>query len=405
MSTGKFNLKILLLLSTGHCVVDIYQAGLPVVLPFLKDRLSLTYTMAGVIMIVANMMSSILQPVFGYLSDRKEKGFLLPAGVLAAGIGFVLLPFPSSYLPVLMLVTVSGLGIAAYHPEGYKTAAFHTGPRAATGMSIFSVGGNAGMALGPILSLPVISYLGFDALPLVVIPSLAFAAAIIYWRKEVVLPERTQQARQEGDGKLGSAARLSLLTIISVVVMRSWTQMGLLSYIPFYYIDFLRGDPVYAGTLVSLFLLGGAAGTLAGGPLADRWGHKFYISLTMMLAALTFPLLFLFEGFPLLLAATLFWLGAILVSTFSVTVVMSQKLLPGNLGIASGLTTGFAIGAGGIGVTLLGVVADRFGVPFAMKSIFVFPVVGFILTLMLRYPVLEKADTASRSTIEQGELV
>jgi MFS transporter, FSR family, fosmidomycin resistance protein len=339
---------------------------------------------------VSNTMSSILQPVFGFLSDRKEKAFLLPTGALAAGMGFALLPFSSSYLPVLLLVTVSGLGIAAYHPEGFKTAAFYTGPRAATGMSVFSVGGNAGMALGPIICLPVISYLGFDALPLVVIPSLAFTAAIIYWRRQVAVPERTGQTRLEDDTRRNRASYGPLINIISVVVMRSWTQMGLLSYIPFYYINFLRGDPVYAGTLVSLFLLGGIVGTLAGGPLADRWGHKFYISLTMALSTLTFPLIFLLEGFPLLLAATLFWLGAILVSTFSVTVVMSQKLLPRNLGIASGLTTGFAIGAGGIGVTLLGVVADRFGVPFAMKSIFIFPVVGFFLSLMLKYPVREK---------------
>lgn len=247
------------------------------------------------------------------------------------------------------------------------------------------------MALGPIISLPVISYLGFDALPVVIIPSLLFTAAIIYWRKEVALPEHTEQTRREGDGRPSRAARLSLVNIVSVVIMRSWTQFGLLSYIPFYYINYLKGDPVYAGKLVSVFLLGGAAGTLAGGPLADRWGHKFYICLTMILAALTFPLIFVLEQYPLLLSATLFWLGAILVSTFSVTVVMSQKILPRNLGIASGLTTGFAIGAGGIGVTLLGVVADRFGVPFALKSIFIFPALGFILALMLRYPVREKA--------------
>jgi FSR family fosmidomycin resistance protein-like MFS transporter len=388
---SKFNLKILLLLSVGHCVVDIYQGALPVVLPFLKDRLDLTYTMAGVILIVANTMSSVLQPLFGFLSDKKEKAFLLPVGAFAAGAGFALLSLPSSYLAMLLLVAVSGLGIAAYHPEGYKTAHFYTGPRAATGMSIFSVGGNAGMALGPIISLPIISYLGFDALPLVVIPSLLFTAAIIYWHKEVALPERTERTRQGGDGRTSRAARLSLITVISIVIMRSWTQLGLLSYIPFYYINYLKGDAVYAGKLVSAFLVGGAVGTLAGAPLADRWGHKFYISLTMVLAALTFPLIFLLEGFPLLLSMTLFWLGMILVSTFSVTVVMAQKILPRNLGIASGLTTGFAIGAGGIGVTLLGVVADRFGVPFALKSICIFPVVGFILTLMLQYPVQEKA--------------
>jgi len=388
---SKFNLKVLLLLSTGHCVVDIYQGALPVVLPFLKNKLDLTYTMAGVVMIMANMTSSILQPLFGFFSDKKEKAFLLPLGAFCAGTGFAFLSVPSSYVLVLLLVTISGLGIAAYHPEGYKTAAFYTGPRAATGMSIFSVGGNAGMALGPIISLPVISYLGFDALPVVIIPSLLFTVAIIYWRKEVALPEHTEQTRREGDGRPSRAARLSLVNIVSVVIMRSWTQFGLLSYIPFYYINYLKGDPVYAGKLVSVFLLGGAAGTLAGGPLADRWGHKFYICLTMVLAALTFPLIFVLEQHPLLLSATLFWLGAILVSTFSVTVVMSQKILPRNLGIASGLTTGFAIGAGGIGVTLLGVVADRFGVPFALKSIFIFPALGFILALMLRYPVREKA--------------
>ena len=388
---SKFNLKVLLLLSTGHCVVDIYQGALPVVLPFLKNKLDLTYTMAGVVMIMANMTSSILQPLFGFFSDKKEKAFLLPLGAFCAGTGFAFLSVPSSYVLVLLLVTISGLGIAAYHPEGYKTAAFYTGPRAATGMSIFSVGGNAGMALGPIISLPVISYLGFDALPVVIIPSLLFTVAIIYWRKEVALPEHTEQTRREGDGRPSRAARLSLVNIVSVVIMRSWTQFGLLSYIPFYYINYLKGDPVYAGKLVSVFLLGGAAGTLAGGPLADRWGHKFYICLTMVLAALTFPLIFVLEQYPLLLSATLFWLGAILVSTFSVTVVMSQKILPRNLGIASGLTTGFAIGAGGIGVTLLGVVADRFGVPFALKSIFIFPALGFILALMLRYPVREKA--------------
>ncbi len=388
---SKFNMRILLLLSTGHCVVDIYQGALPAILPFLKAELGLTYTMAGIILIMANITSSILQPVFGFLSDKKEKAFLLPAGALAAGVGFAFLSVPSHVIPVLMLVTLSGLGIAAYHPEGYKTAYFYTGPRAATGMSIFSVGGNVGMALGPIISIPIISYLGFRALPVVMLPALLFFAIIIYWRKAVALPERTGHERQQVVAGRERIPYLSLVTLVSVVIMRSWTQMGLLSYIPFYYINYLKGDPVYAGQLVSLFLLGGAVGTLVGARLADRWGYKFLMSLSMVVAALTFPLIFFLEAFPLLLSVTLFWLGMVLVSTFSVTVVMSQKLLPRSLGIASGLTTGFAIGAGGIGVTLLGVVADRYGVPLALKSIFIFPVVGFILTLALKYPVREQA--------------
>ena len=197
------------------------------------------------------------------------------------------------------------------------------------------------------------------------------------------MPERLQHERQEADAKPGKTPYFSLAMVVSVVIMRSWMQMGLLSYIPFYYINHLKGDAVYAGQLISVFLLGGAVGTLAGAPLADRWGYRFFICLSMAVAALTFPLIFFLERFPLLLSVTLFWLGMILVSTFSVTVVMSQRLLPKSLGIASGLTTGFAIGAGGIGVTLLGVVADRYGVPFAMKSIFVFPVVGLLLSLAL----------------------
>ena len=126
----QFSLRVLLLLSLGHCITDVYQGGLPALLPFLKDKLALSYTMTGVIMILANTSGSVLQPLFGYLSDKKEKAWLLPVGVLTAAAGFAALSIPSSYLPVLLLVTISGLGVAAYHPEGYKTAHFFTGKRA-----------------------------------------------------------------------------------------------------------------------------------------------------------------------------------------------------------------------------------------------------------------------------------
>jgi FSR family fosmidomycin resistance protein-like MFS transporter len=168
------------------------------------------------------------------------------------------------------------------------------------------------------------------------------------------------------------------------VIMRSWIQMGLMTYIPFYYINHLKGDPLYASALVSVFLLGGVAGTLSGAPVADSLGHKRYLSISMFLATLVLPLIFVTKG--LLLFVVLGLLGMIVISTFTVTVVMAQHLLPHNLGIASGLMVGFAIGAGGICVTLLGVVADHFGVPFALRSIAVLPLLGFILSLMLRYP-------------------
>lgn len=381
----KFNLKVLLLLSAGHMTVDIYQGALPAILPFLKENLSLSYTMTGFIMIVANFTSSILQPLFGLLSDKKEKAFLLPLGTIAAGLGYSLLSLPAHYFPVLVLVTISGLGVAAYHPEGYKTASFFTGDKPATGMSVFSVGGNLGFAIGPALAVWTISSFGLEALPVVIIPALLFTATIILLRKAVALPVTMEHVRRQAEGMKAEGAYTSLILTIAVVIMRSWIQIGIMAYIPFYFIDYLKGDPIYAAKLVSVFLLGGTIGTLAGAPLADRFGHRALLRASMLLAALVFPLIFLVKG-SLALFVVLFSLGAILVSSFSVTVVMAQKLMPGKLGIASGLMTGFAIGAGGIGVTLLGVVADHFGVYTALKSIGILPVAGLVLSLILRYP-------------------
>lgn len=379
-----FNPRVLLFLSLGHLTVDIYQGALPAILPFLKENLNLSYTAAGSILIVANFTSSLLQPLFGLLSDKREQAFLLPLGTFAAGVGYSLLSLPSHLLPVLMLVCASGLGVASFHPEGYKLAGFFTGEKPATGMSIFSVGGNLGFALGPTIAIWVISHLGFTSLPAVVLPSLLFTAAIIAGRRSVAVPAGTAHARGHAGAAATKGAYASLAMTISVVIMRSWVQMGVAAYIPFYFIDVLKSDPVYAANLVTVFLLGGAAGTLVGAPIADRWGHRLMLRLSMLLTTLVFPLLFLTQG--RLLFVLLFILGALLVSTFSVTVVMGQRLLPRNLGIASGLMTGLSIGAGGIGVTLLGVVADRFGVYTAFRSIAVLPLVGFLLSMMLRYP-------------------
>jgi len=366
-------------------VVDTYQGALPAILPFLKENLGLSYTVTGAILIVSNLASSIVQPLFGFLSDKKEKAFLLPLGCLLAGVGFALVPMTQSYLSILFLVGVSGLGVASYHPEGFKTARFFTGEKMASGMSIFSVGGNAGMALGPILALSLAHYCGFASLPWMVLPALVFTMVIIALRKTIAVPKGASPVKSQAASQLPHGAYRALCLLICVIVMRTWTHIGLVTYIPFYYINFLKGDPVLAGRIVSLFLLGGAVGTLLGSPLADRWGHLCWLRISMIGCALLFPLIFIVEGFMLRVAAT--GIGMLLISSFSVTVIMGQNLLPGHLGVASGLMVGFAIGAGGIGVTLLGVVADAYSVPFALKSIGILPLVGFLFSLMLRYPV------------------
>lgn len=380
-----FNLKVLLILSLGHLTTDIYQSSLPAVLPFLKEKLSLTYTSAGVLVMASSISSSVIQPLFGFLSDRKEKPLFLPLGCLCAGIGFSLVSLPSSYVAILALVVLSGLGTASYHPEGYRTAYFFTGEKKATGMSIFSVGGNLGFALGPLVSLSVITYAGFSSLPVMIIFSLLFIAVLMVSWKRLVLPRAEKEAREERKAPSPKGTSRALGLIIAVVVMRSWTQFGLMTYIPFYFIDYLGGNPVDSGRLLSVFLLGGVIGTLGGSPLADRWGHKSYLSLSMFFSVLIFPLIFISTGSLLLL--TLGVLGMVLISTFTVTIVMAQQLLPRNLGVASGLMVGFAIGTGGIGVTLLGIIADHYGVPFALRTIIALPITGLLLSLLLRYPV------------------
>jgi MFS transporter, FSR family, fosmidomycin resistance protein len=386
---NKFNLKVLLLLSLGHCVTDIYQGSLPVILPFLKAKLDLSYTTAGMILIASNVASSVVQPIFGYFSDKKGKPLLLPLGVFCAGLGFSLLPLTSDYIVVLALVLLSGLGVAAYHPEGFKTASYFTGQRPAAGMSIFSVGGNLGFALAPMLSLLVIKHYGLDGLPLMMVLALTFLTLIlIFWKKIHVSEKPASGLKTKASSVTDKGAYAAMTLLISVVVMRSWTQFGLISYVPFYYIDYLKGDPLYAGQLLSAFLISGVIGTLIGAQVADRWGHKRMLMATMAMASVALPFIFVAEGGMLLLIFAL--LGFFLVASFSVTMVMAQRLLPNNVGMASGLSAGFAIGTGGAGVTILGVVADAYGVLTALQCIMIMPLAGFALSLFIKYPGLAK---------------
>ena len=385
---NEFNLKVLLMLSLGHCVVDIYNGGLTAALPFLKDKLDLSYTMAGSILIASNMASSIIQPFFGFISDKREKPLLLPLGCLCAGLGFSLLAFPSHYAVVLLLVIISGFGVAAYHPEGFKTASYFTGEKKATGLSFFMVGGNLGFALGPFFTFYLITQHGLSFLPVMFVPAFLFVMLIAVFWKTIRIPETARAVRTRGDGKKKTirSAYTSLAMLVSVIIMRSWTQMGLMTYIPFYYKDHLKGDSMYAGQLVSVFLLSSVIGTLLGAPIADKWGHKRFLVMSLALSSMVLPLIFLVKGMFLFLVLGL--LGLVLLSSFSITVAMAQRLLPDNIGMASGLTVGFSIGTGGLGVTVLGMIADAYDVPTALKFIIILPLIGFLFSMLIKYPKL-----------------
>jgi len=382
----KINKKALAILSAGHLVTDINQGALPALLPFFKDVLSLSYTTAGIILLLGNLTSSVIQPVFGFLSDRRPIGWLLPLAPFIACLGMSITGLIPNYYLLLICVIVSGFGVASFHPEGFKTAHFFTGDKKATGMSIFAVGGSLGIALGPVWALTLVTSFGLKGTWVMVGPGILIAGILFFSISWLSTPAWSAftRAKKETKKPLSKNQKITLLLLISVVTVRSWIQLGLVSYIPFYYINYLKWDPLYAGKLVSTFLMTGALGTLIGSPLADRWGHKRFLLMSLIL---TFPILLLFYNSSGLMAFVLIGIaGLVLISSFALTTVMAQALLPQHLGMASGLMVGFAIGTGGIGVTLLGTIADIWGVPAAMKTILVLPLIAFGLGLLVKYP-------------------
>mgnify|MGYP000568352877 CR=1 FL=1 len=383
----KLNKKALAVLSAAHFVTDINQGALPGLLPFFKEALNLSYTMAGTILLSANITSSIIQPVFGHLSDRRPIGWFLPLSPLIACLGLSLSGLISNYSVLLICVMVSGIGIASFHPEGFKTAYFFTGDKKATGMSIFAVGGNFGIATGPIMALTLVTSFGLRGTLAIIIPGILIAVILILNMSMFTAPVELahKEAKKIAKAPLSKNQKISFSLLVAIATIRAWIQFGLATYIPFYYINYLKGNPLHAGKLVSTFLMAGALGTLIGAPLADRWGHKKFLLISL---ALSFPLLLLFYYSSGLITFVFLGIsGMVLISTFALTTVMGQALLPQNLGIASGMMVGFTISAGGIGVTLLGAIADTWGVPMAIKAIFALPIIAFGLALLVKYPL------------------
>ncbi len=395
METTKINKKALAILSAGHLITDINQGALPALLPFFKEALNLSYTLSGVILLCANLTSSIVQPAFGYLSDRRPIGWFLPLSPLIACLGLSITGLISDYSLLLLSVTLAGFGVASFHPEGFKTAYFFTGEKKATGMSIFAVGGSFGIAVGPILALALVSSFGLKGILGMIIPGILIAIVLFYNMSWLSTPVKVahKDAKKEAKNPLSKDQKRSFSLLISIATVRAWTQLGLAAYIPFYYINYLKGNPLYAGKLVTTFLMAGALGTLIGAPLADRWGHKKFLLTTLILS---FPLLLLFYNSSGLTAFVLLGIaGMVFNSTFALTTVMAQALLPQHLGMASGMMVGFTISAGGVGVTLLGTIADTWGVPMAIKTIFVMPLIAFGLSLLLKYPLTTKATQSA----------
>ena len=369
-------------------VTDISQGAIPLFLPYLKDAFDLSYFAVGLILLFSSISSSIIQPLFGFISDRYQCLWMLPAGCFLAMAGVALIGFVPNYYLLLVVVTFSGLGVAAYHPEASKAVFYLSGSKKATAMSVFSLGGNFGFALGPIIAAFFLGVYGLQGsggfLPLGLLMS-----GVLF----VLLPKISLQVAENkemhANGKKNAArARfiitLPIILLMLIVTIRSWVHMGLMMNIPLYYIDYLQMDTAFGSSLLTIFLMLGAVGTLLGGPLADKLGLKAILYFSFISAV---PLMyFLFNSSGVF---TFIWtglIGASIICTFSVTTVYAQKLMPENIGLASGLVLGFAIGTGGIGTTLLGLIADNFGLMMAINILIVLPLIGVALIRLLPSP-------------------
>jgi len=376
---------LLFLLSFGHMCTDIVQGALPALLPFLKERFDLSYAVTGTLLMAAHLTSSVIQPLFGYVTDRRPFPVLLPLGCAISGVGIALVSLSPSFAWLVAFVMFTGLGTAAFHPEGFKATACIASEKRATGMSFFSVGGNLGFAIGSPATIFLVSRHGLPGATALLIPTAL--AALFFLPALPAIRNRIRSVSAAPRTNAMSSVERPLYTvslIILIVVLRSWTQLGLATYIPFLYQAKLSSDPAYVATLLFFFLGSGTVGTVIGGPLADRFGHR---RLLFFSVALQIPLIFLFlrsSGWMVFASAAL--LGGTIVSTFSVTIVMAQELFPKRMATASGAIAGFAIGTGGVGVTLIGAVADRYGVTVATHLINVLPAIGGLLALLLPLP-------------------
>ncbi len=381
-------------LSAGHLATDLAQGAVPALLVFLVPKLDLSYTLAAVVVLVATLSSSVVQPVFGAWSDRRGALWLLPGGVALAGAGVGLAAVAPSYPLLLLAVLAGGFGVAAYHPEGSKLASYVSGTRRATGMAVFSVGGNVGFGLGPLYASVLVLALGLGGGLLLVVPGLLVAGYLLrersYLGSFIAAGERRTRESREPD-RVGAFALLQ-----GVVVLRSVAHYGLFTFVPLW--EVAKGGTEQAGTrLLSMFLLAGAAGTLVGGPLADRFGRKPVIVATHVATAplvLAYVLVGGVGGDVALVTA-----GALIISTFGVTTVLSQEYLPRRLGMASGLSVGLAIGLGGIFAVTLGAVADAIDLRTAVLATAIGPLLGAFVALGLPSPrsgrLVEQAPAAT----------
>src|SRR5499427_4241081 len=370
------------LLSAGHFGVDLSQGAVPAMLPFFVRERHLSYTAAAGLVLAQTISSSVLQPLFGELTDRRPASWLMPAGVAVAGAGLIAAALLPTYGVIWLAIAVSGIGVAAYHPEGARYTNYASGDQRATGMSFFSVGGNAGFAAAPVLATPTLLVLGLRGGWLIgVLPLLVAAALAVqlprFAAHGAAAASSVASAPTDRVSRWGPFARLT-----GVVLARSVLFYGLNTFVPLYWIGVLHQSPGAGGAALATLLITGSAGTLLGGRLADRFSRRRVVLVAVTLTAPLLLLVLSVRG-PLFANAVLVPLALALYVPSSIMVVLGQEYLPARVGTASGVTLGLSVSVGGLVTPAIGYVADRTDLHTAMLLLVALPLIATALALNL----------------------
>lgn len=360
-----------------HLLNDLIQAVLPAIYPMLKEQYLLTFTQIGLITLIFQITASLLQPAVGLYTDKHPKPGLLPLGMVFTLVGLIMLAVVNSFAMLLVASAIIGLGSSTFHPEASRVARMASGGRYGLAQSFFQVGGNAGSALGPLLAAAIIIPRGQGAIGWFCI--LAIVGIIVLHKVSRWVVESHAAIKARGpvshDNGLSKKQTINALLVLALLVFSKYVYMACLSnYYTFYLIENFDISIASSQLFLFLFLAAVAIGTFVGGPVGDKIGRKQVIWVSILGVA---PLTLLLPYCNLLWAGVLsVIIGLVLSSAFSAIIVFAQELMPGKIGMISGIFYGMMFGFSGIAAAVLGAMADVTSITYIFKLCAWLPLLG-----------------------------
>ncbi|MDX2301489.1 MAG: MFS transporter [Microscillaceae bacterium] len=374
---------ILLAISFSHLLNDVIQSVIPAIYPMLKEDFSLNFTQIGLITLTFQITASILQPIVGIYTDRRPQPYSLAIGMGFTFLGLVLLSQAFHFYLILASVVLIGVGSSIFHPESSRVAYLASGGKRGMAQSLFQLGGNAGSALGPLLAALIIIPFGQTNILwfcLVAMLAIIVLYQIARWYKtHHHRPKKKDHADKNSTYLMPTVLR-ALAILLLLMFSKFFYLSSMTSYFTFYLIDRFQVSVASSQFYLFVFLAAVAVGTFFGGPMGDRFGRKYIIWISILGVApfaLLLPYVDLFWTIVLVIP-----IGLILASAFSAILVYAQELMPGKVGMISGLFFGLAFGMGGLGSALLGKMADLTSIYFVYQLCAFLPLIG-ILTAFL----------------------